>query len=201
VNRAFFDDIVREVNSISDAIKAGIPGFSEDLEAKLGFWGQEVIPEGSLGPDLLSPYRVSMEKKDPVNEEILRNRMSLSMPPKVIGGYKPSENPLIMEKNSWGVKLEPKQYYRFVKLARAEPIIGGRNAKEAVADLINTAFYQRQREGPEVRQDLIQEVLSKYQEMAILKLREEFPDLAQQIDNRKKKRLEARRPGGIPAFQ
>lgn len=202
VNRAFFDDVVREVNSISDAMRAGIPGLSEDLPPKRGFWGQPVIPEGSLGPDLLSPYRVTTEKKDLVNEEILNNRMSLSMPPKVLGGYKPSENPLVMEKNSWGVKLSPQQYDRFVELSRAEPIIAGKNAKEAIEDLINTASYQRQSDGPEGGKALlIREVLGKYQEAAKLRLRDEFPELGQKIDDRRKQRLEGLRPTQTPAFQ
>lgn len=199
INRAFVDDVVRDVNSLSDAIKAGLPGFSKDLPPKRGFWGQEVIPEGSLGPDVLSPYRVTTQKNDAVNEEILRNRMTLSMPPKQLGGSRPSENPLVMERDAWGVKLEPHQYDRFIELARKETKIGGMTLHERLSDLVKSSAYQNQSDGPDRGKSLlIRSWINAYQERAEVELRKEFPDLDEKIKSRQRGRAEALQPGYSP---
>lgn len=199
INRAFFDDTIREVNGIVDAVKAGIPGFSKDLPPKRGFWGQEIIPEGSLGPDILSPYRVRTEKEDPVNKEILDNRISLNMPPRQLGGSRPSENPLATEREGWGVKLDPEEYDRFVELARKETKIGGLILHEKLSDLIQSRSYQNQSDGPDGGKALlIQSYISAYQEKAEYELRKEFPDLDERIKARQKEKAEALRPGYSP---
>jgi len=197
INRSFFDDAMRDVNSISDALKAGTPGLSDSLPPRLGFWGQPIFPD-ALGPDLLSPYATKKDTHDPINEEIIANRLSLSMPSKVLGGYKPSEN-ILMEnqpRETWGIKLSSGEYYRYVTLARSESIIGDKSIHDRLEELIKSDTYQRQSTGPDGgRSLLIRSWINQYEAVAQEMLKKEFPDLAQKIRNQQIGRAEVLRPG------
>ena len=54
-----------------DAIRARIPGASDDLLPKRGMWGEEIRNEGGIGPDLASPIWTGTDKRDPVVKELL----------------------------------------------------------------------------------------------------------------------------------
>lgn len=196
-NRAFFDDVLREVNSVGDALRAGTPGLSEYLPPKRGFWGQPIFPH-FLGPDLLSPYATKVDKHDPVNEEIIANGIPLSMPLKSLGGYKPSEN--VLKENqpraTWGIKLSPEEYDRYVILSRNEKIIGNKSLHERLDELIKTPTYERQSTGPDGgRALLIRTWVNQYETVAEQKLYKEFPDLQKRVIEQKTERAQALRPG------
>ncbi|MCP5380323.1 MAG: thermonuclease family protein [Novosphingobium sp.] len=75
------DPVSRKRESIGDAIKARIPGMSQDLMPRRDVFG-EAIQNDSLGPDFVSPFWQSMAKNDPVVAEMLRIEKSLSAPGK-----------------------------------------------------------------------------------------------------------------------
>jgi hypothetical protein len=65
------DPVQRERETFSDELKARIPGLSDDLLPQRDIWGRPVVNEGGIGPDLLSPFRFSTIKNDPVNAAML----------------------------------------------------------------------------------------------------------------------------------
>lgn len=66
------DPFLREARTVLDMIKSRVPGLSETLFPRRDLWGEPIMLEGSLGPDLFSPIYESRLKKDPVNIELLK---------------------------------------------------------------------------------------------------------------------------------
>lgn len=80
------DPVQRKADSVSDAIKARIPGVSETLLPRRDVWGREVTSEGGVGPDIASPIYTSTAKNDPVNRALLDAGVSVGLPSHKVGG-------------------------------------------------------------------------------------------------------------------
>ncbi|WP_324740100.1 hypothetical protein U8326_10030 [Tsuneonella sp. CC-YZS046] len=65
------DPVQRQRNTLGEEFMSGIPGLSDNLLPKRDIWGRPITSEGTPGPDVLSPFRQSTEKNDPVNNEML----------------------------------------------------------------------------------------------------------------------------------
>ena len=65
-----------------------IPGLSRSLPAARDVWGREVVGEGEVGPDFLSPLWVSTDRKDPVTQEVLRLGATIGEPSRTVGGVR-----------------------------------------------------------------------------------------------------------------
>jgi hypothetical protein len=113
------DPILREVETALDAIKARVPGYSETLPARLNIWGEPIVLQGGLGPDIISPFYTSKEIKDPVSDELLRLGITVSRPSQTVKG----------------VKLEPAQYRRYQQLS-------GQMAKKTLDALVNSGQWE-----------------------------------------------------------
>ncbi len=85
INQSFFDDTIREVSTWQEAMKAQIPGWSKSLKPNLDYFG-DVNHKNNLGPDMLSPINIHTGKKDPVVEEIRKQRVELPTVPRVVDG-------------------------------------------------------------------------------------------------------------------
>ena len=102
------DPTMRAANTYLDAIKSRIPGFSDDLPPRRNIWGEPVVLEGGIGPDIMSPIYVSSVKDDKVAEEIIRQQTPLSMPSRVI------------KAGNSTVELTPEQYDRLIMLSSGD---------------------------------------------------------------------------------
>ncbi len=65
------DPVQRETDDPIDAIKNRIPGMSQSLRPRLDMWGQPIVSEGGVGPDIVSPVWTGTAKNDPLNKEML----------------------------------------------------------------------------------------------------------------------------------
>jgi hypothetical protein len=74
------DPIIREPESIPQAIRAKLPGFSKGVPPKLDVWGRPITREGTLSQRALLPSSVTTIKPDLTEEEL----MSLDLFPKKI---------------------------------------------------------------------------------------------------------------------
>ena len=79
VNNAYVDPSVRDTTGdkssadrILGRVEASIPGLSDNLPQKYDVYGQPVIREGSLGPDLLGVAQKKTEPTDPTIAELAR---------------------------------------------------------------------------------------------------------------------------------
>ena len=64
------DPVLREARTVLDAMRARVPFVSEELFPKRDIFGRELVREGSLGPDFLSPIFISRTRDDPVAIEL-----------------------------------------------------------------------------------------------------------------------------------
>lgn len=180
------DPVMREVNSLTDALAAKIPGYSSTLPPRRNMWGEPILLEGGLGPDLISPIYTSTMKLDEVATELVRLEFPLSMPQKSIGGV-----PLT---GSDG----PLEYDAYVQLAGGKPIIGDKTLKQQLTETIHSDLYRHSSDGKDGgKKVLLMQWVNAYRDMAqhIMQDKElshkylgkDFPELRVQIDHKRAK--------------
>lgn len=76
------DPTLRETPDIASYMASRMPGQSDGLLPKRDVWGQPIVNEGGVGPDILSPIWTSTDKNDPVTNEALRVGATISKPQK-----------------------------------------------------------------------------------------------------------------------
>jgi hypothetical protein len=117
---------------ILNAIQARIPGWSKELPPRRNLWGQAIVPEGSLGPDWLSPVYTSTEKSSPVDEEIVRMKIRIRMP---------SETQKIHGEE---IKLTAKEYDDLIVKMNALRLPGtGKTLKRSLDEMVRSPDYKR----------------------------------------------------------
>ncbi len=183
------DPVMREVNSILDAFKKRVPGYSDTLPPTRNLWGEPILLQGGLGPDMISPIYTSTMKLDPVAEELVRLELPVGMPGKMIEGV-----PLTGPDGPW-------EYDALVVLQGAKPIIGEMTLKERLAETMHSELYKQASGGKDGgKKVLIMQVVSAYRDMAqhILTdpeltrhwLGREFPDLVDAIQGAREKQAQ-----------
>jgi hypothetical protein len=95
------DPILREAQTMLDAIRARVPGMSQDLLPRRDLWGEPIELEGGLGPDMISPIYQRRITEDRVAQELVKLRMW----------------PTRLRDEIRGVKLTPAQYDEYQVLA------------------------------------------------------------------------------------
>lgn len=163
-----YDPAMSATYDILDGIKSRIPGFSDDLPPRRNVFGEVVVLEGGIGPDIMSPVYTSTVKEDKVSEEIVRQQAPLSMPLRVING----------------IELNPEQYDKLILLTAGEGLRGtkGKNLKSAYKDLFAKDSYKRASDGPEGGKALlIRSVATAYKDAAKMQILKEYPELASQV--------------------
>lgn len=157
------DGDVKEINSIMDALKSRVPGYSKDVPAKVNLWGEKIEPE-TFGPMMISPIKTTSNIGAPIDDEIARNKISINAVDKKING----------------VELTPQEYQRYAILAgNAAKGSNGLGLKESLTKLISEPHYIRQSDGPDGGKSLlIKAQILYYRELAAMKMMQEYPELA-----------------------
>lgn len=109
------DPTARQADTMGEAIQARIPVLSRSLLPKRDVWGNEVVNEGGVGPDIISPIYTSTAKDDPVNRALLASGASVGLPQRTVGG----------------VQLTPEQFDRYKALS-------GKGAYDALSKIVRT---------------------------------------------------------------
>lgn len=135
------DPTVREARGVLESIQAVVPGWSSSLPPKRNLFGEPIMLQGGLGPDLISPIYTSQIKDDAVSAEIARHRIDIAMPSRVLEGRRPADLRMT-DRGIEGVQLSPKEYDRYVSLA-------GENLKADLERLVNSPSYASQSDGPD----------------------------------------------------
>ena len=107
MNRAHFDKTLRETHGAMDRICSRMPGCSDNLPPRLNIWAEPIELHGGLGYDLISPLYVTMREPDDVDNEIIRLKVPLTMPPRSFGSDIGGTDP---------IELTPQEYNQFVEL-------------------------------------------------------------------------------------
>lgn len=149
---------------ILDRIKSRIPGYSEGLPPRRNIFGEPVVLEGGIGPDIMSPIYISTAKEDPIADELVAQQVSISMPRRVINE----------------VELDANQYDKYILLYSGQDNKGMKNVplKAKLKELFAKPGYKRATDGPEGGKALaIQAVFTAYRDSAKAQLIQEDPTL------------------------
>lgn len=146
------DPILRDARTITDTLKARLPGYSDDLPARRNLWGEPIILEGGFGPDLISPVYSSTAKPDKVSQEMFDLEMPTRLPQRTIDR----------------VELSPRLYSEFVERA-------GKPAKEVLDVIVNSPKWDGLPSG--AKRDIIDQTITKFRSAARDLMIIEHPEL------------------------
>ena len=149
-------------------IKARIPGLSKDLPPKRNLWGEPIMWEGALGPDMISPIYISTAKHSPIDEEMVRLKMKLSMPDKT------------QSFEGKAIDLTPQEYDRFIQLMTTTELHTGMPLKESLNGLTKDVNYTEASD--EDKELQIRRQFLEAHEKAKLKFLDVFPELRAAVD-------------------
>ena len=154
------DPTVREARTIIDTLKARTPGLSMTLMPKRDIWGEPVVREGGLGPDIASPIAEARLKNDPVNQVLLS------------AGYYPAT----LERKIRGIDLTDQQYDDYARIA-------GRMAKMQLNAFVSTPGIATL--PAQVRADKMRQIINSAREAARSMILMQNPDIIQKANEAK----------------
>lgn len=123
----------RELKFIIDSFKAKVPGYSKDLPPKRNLFGEAILLEGGLGPDMISPVYTTKEKTAVVSHEIVRLKLSVELPSKDIDG----------------ATLNNEEYDAYQVLAGATPILDDQTLRQKLEAVMDGDIYKQSSNGPD----------------------------------------------------
>lgn len=143
------DPTMRETPDIASYMSSRLPGESDNLLPKRDVWGQPIVSQGGIGPDILSPIWTSTDRNDAITDEALRVGATVSKPQKG--------------------DMTPEEYDRLQEVA-------GATARGWIGKLIASPEYQAL--GTEAQADEIGDLMAKARKAAKASLRsgEPIPD-------------------------
>lgn len=161
------------INNFLRRVQTGIPGYSEDLPPRRNIFGDIIVLEGGIGPDIMSPVYQSEVKDNPVAEEMVRQRALAGMP----------------RANIRGVDLDPWQYDRYVQLTAGVGDDGTPSLYFKLDELIHSPRYKRMTDGRDgTKRKEILSVIDKYRTSAREALLREDVSLKLAIQNAEKEK-------------
>lgn len=156
-----------------DRIKSRLPGYSDDLPPRRNIFGEPIVLEGGIGPDIMSPIYASTAKDDPVADEMVRQQVAVGMPRRQIQG----------------IELDAQQYDRYVLLYSG--IEAQMSLKEQLRSMFDTRSYKNATDGPEGGKALmVKSVFTAYRDMAQAQMLAEDETLTNQITLAQEQRVE-----------
>ena len=156
-----------------DRIKSRLPGYSDDLPPRRNIFGEPIVLEGGIGPDIMSPIYASTAKDDPVADEMVRQQVAVGMPRRQIQG----------------IELDAHQYDRYVLLYSG--IEAQMSLKEQLRSMFDTRSYKNATDGPEGGKALmVKSVFTAYRDMAQAQMLAEDETLTNQITLAQEQRVE-----------
>jgi hypothetical protein len=183
------DPYQRAVYTMLDEYKSKIPGLSKTLPPRRDLWGDPVSSGHDALTRLTSPVQFASETHSPIDDEILKQGMNITMP-----GRNQSFGP-----PGQGVRIDmskyPKEYSRLLELAGHEykDPAWGVGAKELLSSIVSgdhplSTVYNLRSDGPEGgKAEMIRGIINQYREGARNQLLEESPKLSNQVDDLREK--------------
>jgi hypothetical protein len=149
------DPYSRQARTVMDAIKAKIPGLSEELMPRRDVWGEPMVNHDALGAKGVTAIYMTQMSRDPVNLALLSI------------GIAPSK----VEKKIRGVELDPDQYDEYQRVA-------GRMTKMRLDAIVNSQDFQSWPN--HVRHDVITETIRQSREAARGYVMLKYPEIISQ---------------------
>lgn len=124
------DPYVRQTWTVIDALKAKLPGYSQELHPKIDLWGEPVPTREALGGVGMSSIYMQHVSNDPVN--IAMSQLGMKMGP--------------VEKKIRNVELNPQEYEDYARIA-------GRMTKQNLDKIIRSPAWETM--APAVKMEVI----------------------------------------------
>ena len=176
-NRAVFDRDIKEVRSALEVIQSRTPIWSQSLPAKLDpLFGRPISPEGSIGPDLFSPFPIYHARLDKVADELVNLRVPLDLP-------------RYLEK----VELSGQESHDLTKAFTQGVKVNDLNLHQYLSAMMASDFYQAQTDGPHGgRADMLKTIIASFRAQAVQTLTDmpTHTDLRQRIGGQRGHRFE-----------
>jgi hypothetical protein len=158
------DSTIRLTDGLIDKQKARLPNYSKDLPPRRNMFGQPIVLEGGLGPDIMSPIYQSKKKNNAVVDEMIANKVDIGMPRFTMDG----------------VELSTIQYDRYVLLSAGEKM--PMSIEDKLAQTIKSNMYKQGASGKDgSKAFMIESDILGYRSVAKQQLLEEFPDLKAKV--------------------
>lgn len=158
------DPTVRLTDDLTSRLKSRLPAYSKDLPPRRNMFGDVVVLEGGLGPDIMSPIYMSTDKQNPIADEIGKNRVDIGMPRRSING----------------VEMSAIQYDRFIQLSAG--LERKPSLEKALNGLIKSSYYKKLTSGVNGgKAERIETIISEYRSVAKQQLLKEFPTLNSEV--------------------
>jgi hypothetical protein len=147
ITRAVDDNLVREVRTIGDAIKSGLPLYVNDVEIHRNPITGEPIkyPEG-VGPDIASPVFFSKRSNDPVFKKIVETKVNMPPLPWYVMGTDPGEEGarMVEPSASEGVRLKADERDFWITKMTTLSGPGGLNLHEYLTEMVASERFNNQ---------------------------------------------------------
>lgn len=138
--------------------RSRLPYFSESLPESLNLWGDPVMRSRGNPLEMVMPTKVSPKQFSEVDDALWRIGSPVGMP----------------ERKVDGVEMTAEQYNRLLTIYGKET-----TAKQSILEVMQTPGFALL--NLDDQQKTVQQVHSKYMDMARMKLKQEFPDLSAKI--------------------
>jgi hypothetical protein len=159
----FENSIIASLQSVQRKIQSRLPGLSEDLPMKYDILGRPISREGALGPDIFSPAYLSTDRQDPMLGELMRLRVGINKPQRVINN----------------VKLTPREYADYSRLS-------GQVFNQEIRRRMATASYQAASD--QRKTEIVDKVKDASYKRARGLLFQQRPDIRRRIDQERRRR-------------
>lgn len=181
-NKAFFDPNLHEVRTWLDVIQSRVLGWSASLPLRRDpLFGEPIVSEGGVGPDLFSPLPIQQAVDDKVADELVTLRVGLELPK-------------YLDK----VELDGKASEQLTLAFTQNKIINDLNLHDYLAAVMATDFYQQSTDGPfGGRAEQLKGVIAGYRAAAIESLKSTNKDVGAQVSEKKAQKFE-RKTGQRP---
>jgi hypothetical protein len=161
--------IMAAANRVVQQIRSRVPGYSDELPPRRNLWGDAIVLQGGLGPDIMSPIYSTVETDSPIDREIIAHDVPIRMPSRVING----------------VELMPKEYDDFIRLAGndlKDPStgLGARDTLNAIVtgDHPLSDAYRAATDGPDGgKAVIIREQINLFRALAREQVQQDHPGL------------------------
>lgn len=189
-NKTMFDQTVREMWTMTDAMRARVPGLSKDLPPKRDIFGHEQYYPAGLGPDFLSPIQTKEEAEYPAMNELLKNEVVVGMPPKWIFGTRPEGmgDSVAMQEGraTQGIEMTPQEYDRYL-------VKQGQYAESAIHELMREDYYREATPGPDGgKAYYLMDAIRKARRRAQEEMAEDYPRLGTGRERVIQRKIESR---------
>lgn len=177
-----------ELQSLVNAAKNTIPGFSEELPAKRSWiTGEPIMNPKGWGKDMVTPLGEAFASMNPIYEGEFKDDLVLNELARVSG------SPSAPARSVMGVDLTPKQYETYSELhGKVRSPTTRRTLYQELEHRFKSPAYDlnRERFGEDAdgnldrRTRIVRKVITAYRELATRELMAIYPDIRQKIGDR-----------------